>query len=363
MMRFSAGALLLAITARRADGAVALRWAVGGGPVQPIPSAWNDTACHEPSDPGCNTCCELELPPGGAETAAGQWVAQTWAGNCTGCVEGAPCEPHDCPCGDCFPGVKPWWNEMTVLPNGAPADCKACSRCKVRAMTDYREVMFGVCGHGDDGDPLCKPDKSCDCTQAVPPVEGECEAPAAGVNSCNCWCDYNSQMKNWCGLDPDPTVFPGPCAYDRQVAQSRNQEFAAECDDAGYYKLVQCGPKAPPALPPSPPGSGSGFELRSTAGHRSLLSTSRPTDAASVAAAAAGDSCWCAEPSYGIMNGTTAVTKASGAVPDCVHTLQCALLNIQECAIIGATFCNWTVIAMSNGTWCAPIMGGPTGGR
>ena len=52
--------------------------AVGSGPVQPISSAWNDTACHEPSDPGCNTCCELALPPGDKETADGQWVSHEW---------------------------------------------------------------------------------------------------------------------------------------------------------------------------------------------------------------------------------------------------------------------------------------------
>ena len=94
-------------------------------------------------------------------------------------------------------------------------------------------MMFGTCSSGDAGDPLCKPDGSCDCTKADAPVEGDCSAGAPGVESCNCWCDYNMQMRDWCGLDPDPTVFPGPCAYDKMVADSRGDDFDAECDNAG----------------------------------------------------------------------------------------------------------------------------------
>lgn len=228
-----------------------------------------------------------------------------------------------------------WWNEVINHPDGPPAGCKPCSRCRVRDMTDYREIMFGTCLPGDVGDPLCKPDGSCDCSKAQPPTEEECAAPAPGINSCTCWCDSNAKMRDWCKLDPDPTVFPGPCAYDRMVAQSKNEEFPLECDEQGYYKLVQCGPKAPPHLAPSPPS-------------------------AQPAEAAAGDMCWCSEPSYGIQNGTSAVPKASGTGPDCVHTLQCELLNIQACGTIGAKFCNWTVIPFDNGTLCAPTMGGPT---
>jgi hypothetical protein len=65
---------------------------------------------------------------------------------------------------------------------------------------------------------------------------------------------------------------------------------------------------------------------------------------------------------YGIQNGTSAVPKADGKAPDCVHTLQCELLNIQTCKTIGSDFCNWTVIPFDNGTLCAPTKGGPIAG-
>ena len=81
--------------------------------------------------------------------------------------------------------------------------------------------------------------------------------------------------------------------------------------------------------------------------------------AAAVAHSQAGEYCWCVEPSYGIENGTTAVPKENGA-PQCLHTLQCMLLNAQGCKTIGAQFCNWTVIPFDNGTYCAPTAGGPT---
>ena len=74
-------------------------------------------------------------------------------------------------------------------------------------------------------------------------------------------------------------------------------------------------------------------------------------------ASRAEEVCWCAEPSYGIQNGTTAVPKANGP-PDCVHTLQCMLLNELQCPTIGAQFCNWTANVW-NGSWCAPTKGGP----
>ena len=59
------------------------------------------------------------------------------------------------------------------------------------------------------------------------------------------------------------------------------------------------------------------------------------------------------------MNGTSAIASDPDKKPDCVHTLQCELLNIQTCSTIGAKFCNWTVIPFDNGTVCAPTMGGP----
>ena len=64
---------------------------VGPGPVIPDP-AWNDTACHEPSEEGCRSCCEPQ-PPGSSPGAAARrlqtnitipWVRRAWTGNCTG---------------------------------------------------------------------------------------------------------------------------------------------------------------------------------------------------------------------------------------------------------------------------------------
>jgi hypothetical protein len=237
--------------------------------------------CVQPLEEGCLSCCEPDIPPptAGQQADPGPWVELKWTGNCTGCVPGAPCEKGNCPCGNCFPGVLPWWNEIEEHPNGPPAGCKPCSRCKERDLTDFREIEFGTCPPGDVGDPLCQPDGSCDCSKAQPPNEGDCPAPAPGVFSCTCWCDYAQKIRDWCQLDPTPTVFQGPCAYDRMVAQSKNEEFTYECDDQGYYKLVQCGPKAPPPLAPSPPQA---------------LGV---TNSAETTTAESGEMCWCSEPS------------------------------------------------------------------
>ena len=266
---------------------------------------------------------------------------------CPGCSPTAPCEPGNCPCGNCFPGVRPWYNEDEFHPLGPPPGCKPCSKCKVRTMFDFRQILFSTCLQGDVGDPLCTAEGTCDCSKAQPPEEGECAAPGPGIVSCQCWCSDEQKLRDWCGLDTTPTVFPGPCAYDKQVAESKGEAFTAECDEAGYYKPVRCGPKPPPALPPSPP---SAFYTATSA------AASSP---AAVAHSQAGEYCWCVEPSYGIENGTTAVPKEDGA-PQCLHTLQCPLLNAQGCKTIGAQFCNWTVIPFDNGTYCAPTAGGPT---
>ena len=94
--------MLLAALAAAAVTAVE----VGPGPVIPDP-AWNDTACHEPSEEGCRSCCEPQ-PPGSSPAAGAAarrlqtnitipWVRRAWTGNCTG----APC-PRS-PRGACAP--------------------------------------------------------------------------------------------------------------------------------------------------------------------------------------------------------------------------------------------------------------------
>lgn len=284
--------LARAIVVAVAAAAAASAEEIGPVPVIPNPSSWNDTGCHSPSEPGCLSCCEPALPGDGGsrllelQDAPDPWVENRWTGNCTGCAPGAPCKPGDCPCGNCFPGVLPWWNEEINHPNGPPAGCKPCSRCRVRDMTDYREIEFGTCANGDVGDPLCQPDGSCDCSKAQPPQEGDCAAPAPGIVTCACWCDSNQKMRDFCQLDPTPTLFPGPCAFDRMVAQSKSEEFSFECDDQGYYKLIQCGSKAPPALPPSPPDA-----------FTNIPSRGEPQARTSELEATAGEVCWCSEPS------------------------------------------------------------------
>jgi hypothetical protein len=93
----------------------------GPVPVIPDPSSWNDTACHSPSEDGCTSCCEPELPSAGSrmlQAGSNPWAENRWTGNCTGCVPGAPCEPGNCPCGNCFPGVLPC---VRLLPSPANA--------------------------------------------------------------------------------------------------------------------------------------------------------------------------------------------------------------------------------------------------
>ena len=38
---------------------------------------------------------------------------------------------------------------------------------------------------------------------------------------------------------------------------------------------------------------------------------------------------------------------------DCSATVQCDLLNEKACAVQGALYCNWTLIPMSGGYYCA----------
>eukprot|EP01047_Picozoa_sp_COSAG01_P075996 COSAG01_NODE_13201_length_1619_cov_0.948095_1_plen_359_part_00 len=215
-----------------------LALAAGAALVSSQSDPWSDLeSCHKPTDEGCESCCD--------STSKGT-VVRTWTGNCTGCVPGAPCEPGNCPCGNCFPGVQPWWNEESFLQPGQepPKGCKPCSKCTRRIIGDFIQTMFDTPQDGP-----CK----CPDPEATPPGDGDCSCGAPGVACCDCQCQYKGDMQVYCGLDPTPATFPGPCAFDKLYNTSRGDPFTAKCDSKGYYDIIDCGPVAPPPLPPSPP--------------------------------------------------------------------------------------------------------------
>ena len=87
---------------------------------------WNSTDfCHSPSDPGCEQCCieETGSSPG--------WTVLSWTGDCSKCLPGQPYGPA---CGDCFPGVQPWYTEESFVAS-EPANCKPCSKCLRRVVS------------------------------------------------------------------------------------------------------------------------------------------------------------------------------------------------------------------------------------
>ena len=281
---------------------------------------WNEVeTCHKPADEGCAVCCASD-PGGGVD-----W--QTSTNNCTGCFAGAPCEPGNCPCGDCAPGSPPWYNDIGHTAT-APAGCsKPCSNCTVMLVKNYIEAMYNV---PDDGP--CKCDDS-----ASPPQGRGCYCALPGVHCCKCHCQIQAQIKGFCGLDPTPEKFPGPCAFDELYNTSRGLNFTGECSSDGYYKTVRCGPVAPPPLPPSPPWPGS-----------SLGAPPQSQTSGAAPGPQLGDSdheppqyCWCVEPTFGIQNGTASWRQGATTPVPCHDTVQCDLLNKFACAKHSA-FCNWT---------------------
>jgi hypothetical protein len=284
---------------------------------------WNELdTCHKPADEGCAVCGAPN--PAGAPGGSGfNWQRST--NNCTGCFPGAPCEPGNCPCGDCAPGFPPWYNDVGFSA-AAPAGCtKPCSNCTVMLVKNYIEAMYNV---PDDG--------PCKCDDSAPPPQARgCDCGLPGVHCCKCHCHIRAQIKGLCGLDPAPAKFPGPCAFDELYSTSRGLNFTGECDADGYYNTMCCGPVAPPPLPPSPPWPGSpagGAPLPQLQARRDGPSGQRDSDREP-------QYCWCVEPTFGIQNGTASWRQ--GATPVACHdTVQCDLLNKPACASHSA-FCNW----------------------
>jgi len=118
-----------------------------------------------------------------------------------------------------------------------------------------------------------------------------------------------------------------------------------QCDASGYYKLVACGPKAPPKLPPKGPALTDGARAR-TGERRQLPSAdtrfpalgggaAAPAAPAAAAAAAAAGFCWCVDPTYGIENGTSATPSMDASKPECQNTIQCVL-----CSLLSPLLCS-----------------------
>jgi hypothetical protein len=146
-------------------------------------SSWNDTDCHEPMQSGCSTCCQMNVtdPSSGALT----WAKVGWSGSCEGCVE-----PGSPACANCFPGVRPWYNDQQFAAPGTPVpeDCKRCSPCTIREMDDFRNSHFP------------KP-QDCTCPPDPDPPTGDCAAEKPGVMGCDCWCQDAAQMSALCVSD------------------------------------------------------------------------------------------------------------------------------------------------------------------
>jgi hypothetical protein len=87
MLLLSATALLAATAATAA--------ATAGSRAPPPASAWNDTACHSPLEPNCETCLERDVALPGSSTKT--WLQRRWTGNCSGCEVGVPYGPS---CGE-----------------------------------------------------------------------------------------------------------------------------------------------------------------------------------------------------------------------------------------------------------------------
>eukprot|EP01047_Picozoa_sp_COSAG01_P046132 COSAG01_NODE_4306_length_5147_cov_2.402932_6_plen_337_part_00 len=311
-------------------------------PPAPSPSAWNDTACHSPTDRGCETCLVANATlPGPVPTTT--WLQRRWTGSCKGCLPGVPYGPQ---CGNCFPGVQPWYNGHQYGAPGTPPPAettKPCSPCSLREQHDFREALFA------------KPD-GCVCPPDPAPPVGDCPASGPGKMGCDCWCQDAAQMAALCQLPATPDTFPGPCVLDRQLAQSRNEEFDGFCNEqTGYYEVVACGDQAPPALPPSPPmppwtpPPATAAAPTAVAPSSSSSSNSSSSISSSMRQLQPGHrgACWCVEPSYGIQNGTSAVPHPTGAPPprlDCTETLQCELLNKNACA----SFPQYHLLAIAN---------------
>jgi len=286
--------------------------------------SWNATDfCHSPTDPDCEQCC-IENPSGSDRA----WTVLSWSGDCSKCKPGDPYGPN---CANCFPGVQQWYNEESEEAT-KPAKCKPCSQCLRRVVSDYQQTMT---------DPISDGPCTCDPTQA--PKDRDCSCGAPGVDCCDCYCQYQADIRAYCKLDPDPKTFPRPCVYDKMYNESRGDKFTLECDKDGYYKLEQCGKVAPPKLPPSPPptqvvasaATQAHMPMLAAEGHRRLQPGS--------------GWCWCTEPTYGVQNGTTAVH--AGARADCTHTIQCDLLPEGACNTRKA-LCNWTYIEFDQGYVC-----------
>lgn len=299
-------------------------------------SWWGDPAfCHDPAtQEGCEMCCDEwhgTVVPG---VPPPSWVAKTWTGgNCSGCKV----LPRDAgACGDCFPATRGWYNneEFRGYPGepGQPDSCKPCSNCTMHVMELYRQNIQLMQSGGKE--PPC----NCSGTDPAPPP-GPC-FPSA---TCDCMCNYASQIRNYCKLDPEPDSFIGPCKFDMQFNLTMNEKFDGQCDSHGYYSIVACGEVAPPALPPNAnvqPATGASKLVAATTGSGET---------------AEDGFCWCVNPASGIQNGSSATRGMDKTKPSCNDTVRegCFLLGERECESIGAGFCDWTCYAW--GCQCHPI--------
>ena len=270
------------------------------------------------------------------------WVAKTWTGgNCSGCK----LLPRDASaCGDCFPATRGWYNneDFRGYPGepGQPDSCKPCSNCTTHVMELYRQNIQLMQPGGKEA--------PCNCSETDPaPPPGPC-FPSA---TCDCMCNYASQIRNYCKLDPEPDSFIGPCKFDMQFNLTMNVKFNGQCDSRGYYSIVACGEVAPPPLPPN-----ANVQLATRASDLVAAATGSGGTANEFAAGETeAGFCWCVNPASGIQNGSSATRGMDRTKPSCNDTVRegCFLLGERECKSIGAGFCDWTCYAW--GCQCHPI--------
>ena len=278
---------------------------------------WGDAGtCHGPHEQdGCERCC-LDwdgVPQPGVPSPS--WIEYTWSGgNCSQCKVAGSME-----CADCFPNVRPWYNEEEFkgYPGKPPrpplSQCKECSKCMLRVQQLYRMYIQVL----DKANP--DPPSGCNCSGADPaPPVGDCFP----TFSCDCMCNYQQQLENYCKLDTDPASFIGPCKFDQMFNKTMGYQFDGQCDKDGYYDVVACGPVAPPPLPPNNP-------TESKAQHLLRQNSSKGF-------------CWCVEPSLGIQNGSSATPGMDRSKPDCKPTVNCYVMGRDMCNTVGKKYCKFT---------------------
>lgn len=105
--------------------------------------------CRAPDEPGCTTCCYLDIG---------------------GCVRRSSSDPPGAP----MSGFKPWYNGASFVGETCPADCPPCASCLAR-----------------DEDFLCQEltmARNCDCANIK--IYND---PCFAIKSCECYCSNLKQ--------------------------------------------------------------------------------------------------------------------------------------------------------------------------